>query len=176
MKITRRKLRGLISEAMKGFKDPTDDPRFSDPSYSGGPGSYTLMSDDDGRRQTGISIEMAFYDSRHPLFGGSATGFGGDIEFSDYGVDSADELTEEQYRRIESDVMMIVNHPASRLEDNEKYEASQEFIDAMQGNDSNTGTYFYPVFEEGSSYDGPDDFSYDPYERMGNFGPDMFSR
>ena len=169
MKITRRKLRGLISEAMKGFKDPTDDPRFSDPSYSGRPGSYTLMSDGDGRRQTGLSIEMAFYNNSHPLYVG-------DIEFYNYGADSSDELTEEQYRKIESDVMAIVLHPASRLEDNEKYEASQEFIDVMKGNDSDTGVYFYPVFDEDSNYDGPDDFNYDPYGSMGNFGPDMFSR
>ncbi len=176
MKITRRILRGLISEAMKGFKDPTDDPRFSDPSYSGGPGSYTLMNDADGRRQTGISIKLAFYDGSHPLFRGSPTGMYGDIEFSDYGADIADELSEAQYRKIEADVMAIVSHPASRLEDNEKYEASQEFIDAMQGNDSDTGVYFYPVFDEDSNYDGPDDFNYDPYSSMGNFGPDMFSR
>lgn len=176
MKITRRKLRGLISEAMKGFKDPTDDPRFSDPSYIGGPGSYTLMSDDDGRRQTGISIEMAFYDGSHPLFRGSPTGMYGDIEFSDYGADSADELSEVQYRKIEAEVMAIISHPASRLEDNEKYEASQEFIDAMRGDVNSTGTYFYPVFDDADDYDGPDDFDDDPYSYMGNFGPDMFSR
>jgi hypothetical protein len=169
MKITRRHLRKLINESIKGFKDPTDDPRFSDPSYSGGPGSYTLMSDDDGRRQIGISIEFSFYDSSHPLYVG-------DIEFYNYGVDSVDELSEEQYREIESQAMEIVSHPASRLEDNEKYEASQEFIDAMRGDENSTGTYFYPVFDESSDYDGPEDYDDDPYSYMGNFGPDMFSR
>ena len=176
MKITRRKLRGLISEAMKGFKDPTDDPRFSDPSYIGRPGSYTQSYDFDDKKQTGISIEMAFYDGSHPLFRGSPTGMHGDIEFSDYGADSADELSEAQYRKIEEDVMAIVSHPASRLEDNEKYEASQEFIDAMRGDENSTGTYFYPVFDDAGDYDGPDDFDDDPYSYMGNFGPDMFSR
>jgi len=176
MKITRRTLRRLISEAMKGFKDPTDDPRFSDPSYSGGPGSYYQSYDFDGKRQTGISIELAFYDGSHPLFRGSSTGFGGDIEFSDYGADSADDLTEEQYRQIESEVMKIILHPASRLEDDEKYEASQEFIDAMRGDENSTGTYFYPVFDDADDFDGPDDFDDDPYSYMGNFGPDMFSR
>ena len=168
MKITRRKLRGLISEAMKGFKDPTDDPRFSDPSYIGRPGSYTQSYDFDDKKQTGLSIEMAFYDNSHPLHVG-------DIEFYDYGADSADELSEEQYRKIEAEVMAIISHPASRLEDNEKYEASREFIDAMRGDENSTGTYFYPIFDESDDYDGPDDFDDDPYSYMGNFGPDMFS-
>ena len=176
MKINRRQLRGLINEAMRGFKDPTDDPRFSDPSYSGGPGNYTYISDDDGRRQTGISIEMAFYDGSHPLFRGSPTGMYGDIEFSDYGAATSNELSEDQYRKIEADVMAIVNHPASKLEDDERYEASQEFIDAMRGDENSTGTYFYPMFEEVDDYDGPDDYDDDPYAGMGNFGPDMFSR
>ena len=100
----------------------------------------------------------------------------GDIEFYNYGVDSVDELSEAQYREIESLAMAIVSHPASRLEDNEKYEASQEFIDAMRGDENSTGTYFYPVFDESGDYDGPDDYDDDPYSYMGNFGPDMFSR
>lgn len=169
MKITRRHLKKLINEAMRGFKDPTDDPRFSDPSYSGGPGSYTLISDDEGRRQTGLSIEMASYGDKHPLYVG-------DIEFYGYGADTSDELTEEQYREIEADAMKIVLHPASGLEDSEKYEASQEFIDAMSGDTNSTGTYFFPVFDEVDDYDGPDDYDYNPYDGMGNFGPDMFSR
>ena len=169
MKITRRHLRALINESIKGFKDPTDDPRFSDPSYSGGPGSYTLMSDDDGRRQTGLSIEMAFYDNNHPLHVG-------DIEFYNYGADTSNELTEAQYRKIEADVMAIISHPASRLEENEVYEASQEFIDAMRGDESATGTYFYPIFDDSDDYGGPDDYDDDPYSYMGNYGPDMFSR
>ena len=169
MKLTRKKLRSLINEAMRGFKDPTDDPRFADPSYLGGPGSYYQSYDIDGKRQTGISIELAFYDNSHPLHVG-------DIDFYHYGADTADELTEEQYRKIEEDVMAIISHPASKLEDNEKYEASQEFIDAMRGNENSTGTYFYPVFDESDVYDGPDDYDDDPYSYMGNFGPDMFSR
>ena len=169
MKITRRKLKSLINEAMKGFKDPTDDPRFSDPSYSGGPGSYTLLSDEVGRRQTGISVEIPFYDNNHPLHRG-------DINFYEYGAEYEEDLSEQQYRKIESDVMAIISHPASKLEENEKYEASQEFIDAMRGNENSTGTYFYPIFDEPDDYDGPDDFDDDPYSYMGNFGPDMFSR
>lgn len=169
MKITRSKLRGLINESMKGFKDPTDDPRFSDPSYLGSPGSYYQSHDFDGKKQIGISIEMAFYDNNHPLYVG-------DIMFYDYGAETENDLTEAQYRKIESDVMAIISHPASRLEDNEKYEASQEFIDAMQGDENSTGTYFYPAFDDASDFDGPDDFDDDPYSYMGNFGPDMFSR
>ena len=170
MKITRKQLRKMINESIRGFKDPTDDPRFSDPSYSGGPGLY-YQSYDDGKKQIGISIEFPSYDSSHPLYVG-------DIEVYNYGVDSVDELSEEQYREIESQVMEIVSHPASRLEDNEKYEASQEFIDAMRGDENSTGTYFYPIFEEIDDYDEPDDYDDydDPYVGVGNFGPDMFSR
>jgi len=168
MKISKKYLRRLINESINESNLPPGTRQSDiDDYYYGG---------DDDVRQTGLSIEMAFYDPSHPLFRGSPTGMYGDIEFSDYGADSAHELSEEQYRKIEADVMAIVNHPSSRLEANEVYEASQEFIDAMQGNSSNTGTYFYPVFGEDNSYDGPDDFDYDPYETAGNFGPDMFSR
>ena len=112
---------------------------------------------------------MAFYDNSHPLHVG-------DIEFYFYGADTANDLTEAQYEKIEADVMAIISHPASRLEDDEKYEASQEFIDAMRGDENSTGTYFYPIFDDADDFDGPDDFDDDPYSYMGNFGPDMFSR
>ena len=112
MKITRKILRELIIESMKGFKDPTDDPRFSDPSYSGGPGSYYQSYDFDGKKQIGISIEFPFYDSSHPMYEG-------DIEFYNHGVDSVDELSEEQinaYRILDNKLNELTTWDQGLLE------------------------------------------------------------
>lgn len=174
MKITRRQLKKVINESMKGFRDPTDDPRFSDPSYSGYPGSYTYMGDDiGGPRQTGISIEMAFYNASHPLFRGTTTGLFGDIEFSDYGADSVDDLTDQQYEKVMADAMAIIEHPASRLEENEREDAEQDLIGAMQG-DTNTGTYFYPKFDDTDDLIDRDPIP-DMYGPGGRYDPDIDS-
>ena len=72
--------------------------------------------------------------------------------------------------------MAIIEHPTSRLKGNERDDAKQELIGALQGDTNYTGTYFYPIFDDADDYGGPDDYDDDPYSYMGNYGPDMFSR
>ena len=65
MKISRNQLRNVINEAIQDkFQDPTDDPRFSDTSYSGRPGSYTYEDDDNDRELTGINVQLPFYQEK----------------------------------------------------------------------------------------------------------------
>tara|TARA_Y100000992_G_C21257379_1_gene489300 strand:- start:629 stop:1072 length:444 start_codon:yes stop_codon:yes gene_type:complete len=147
MKITRSKIKSLIRESIRGFKDRTDDPRFSDPSYAGSHGSYTLIRDDNDN-QIGIRVTIDPVDTV--------------LEFEDHSDDDISEMC-----------MAIIQ---KYLDEEYHEDAEQNLINALGGDDT-PDEYFEPVFEEeDDDYDGPDDFDDDPYSYMGNYGPDMFSR
>jgi len=156
MKISRSQLRNVINEVMQGFKEPSDDPRFSDPDWSGGPNSYYKDNDND-RKLTGINVQLPFYEATHALWKGNP------LELADFGEDK---------NAMRQFVEAIIAHPESKLEEEEKKEANAEFEAALKGESHD---FFSPVFDasDDDDYEGPDD-DYDDSE--GNFGLDMFSR
>ena len=148
MKITKNKIRSLIRESIRKFRDPTDDPRFSDPSYVGRPGNYTLTRSDTDDGLIGIRVTIDPVDTV--------------LEFEDHSYDDINEMC-----------MAIIQ---KYLDEEYHEDAEHNLINALGGDDT-PDEYFEPVFEEeDDDYDGPDDFDDDPYDYMGNYGPDMFSR
>ena len=162
MKISRNQLRNVINEAIQDkFQDPTDDPRFSDTSYSGRPGSYTYEDDDNDRELTGINVQLPFYEEKgHFLWKGKQ------LLLSDF---DGDELAMGKF------VEAIIAHSDSQLSPEEKIAANAEFKAALKGESHD---FFSPAFDasDDDDYEGPDE-DYDDYDDSeGNFGPDMFSR
>ena len=78
MKITKNKIRSLIRESIRKFRDPTDDPRFSDPSYVGRPGNYTLTRSDTDDGLIGIRVTIDPVDTV--------------LEFEDHSYDDINEM------------------------------------------------------------------------------------
>ena len=147
MKITKNKIKSLIRESIRKFKDRSDDPRFSDPSYAGSHGSYTLTRGDTDEGHIGIRVMI---DPINTI-----------LEFEDHSDDDIDEMC----------MAIIEEYLPEEFHD----DAEQNLISALRGDDS-PDDYFEPVFEEDDDdYDDYDDDD-DPHSPMGNYGPDMFSR
>ena len=168
MKITRRQIRKLVAESLDRGRIRqmimTEQSNLPDDTYDYMIDDY--FEDNVGAPgQIGLDIVMTYYDEKHPLYRGQTDGLlGGEIEFEDYDIrfDAATgrRLTDDEvYDKVIEIATKIIEHPASRLEGtldedspefkeipNEKYDASQELIDAMRGNTSNTGFYFMPMF------------------------------
>jgi hypothetical protein len=147
MKITKNKIRSLIRESIRKFRDPTDDPRFSDPSYSGRPGSYTLTRGDADEGHIGIRVMIKPINTV--------------LEFEDHSDDDISEMC----------MAIIEEYLPEEFHD----DAEQNLINALRG-DVSPDDYFEPVFEEDDDDYDDDDYDDDPYAYAGNYGPDMFSR
>jgi len=123
MKITKTKIRSLIRESIRKFRDPTDDPRFSDPSYEGRPGNYTLMGSGNDLGHTGIRVMI---DPINTV-----------LEFEDHSDDDINEMC----------MAIIEEYLPETFHD----DAEQNLISALRGDDS-PDNYFEPVFEEDDVY------------------------
>ena len=146
MKVSRSKIRSLIRESIRRFKDRTDDPRFSDPSYAGSHGNYTLIRDEHDNH-AGVRVNI------NPI--------NTVLKFEDHSADDIDEMC----------MAIIEEYLPEEFHD----DAEQNLISALRGDDS-PDDYFEPVFDEvPGKYDDYDDDD-DPHSHMGNFGPDAFSR
>ena len=183
-RLTRKNLRTMILKTITEAKwrDPTDDPRFSDPSYGGGPGLYYSIDDEPDKFQEGISIVFVDWDSNHALWPDhlSSSMYDVRIEFSDFVEDfdkwrNSGSLTTAEEKAIEEYGEALIAHPDSKLSEEKQEEALEELGIAINGGET-SGEYFEPFYEgddqsDDYDYDGPDDY-YDPGH---NFGPDVWS-
>ena len=121
--------------------------------------AFETFSDDD-RRVTGLIILLPFYEKSHDLW------TGGDLDFSDLNFEE---------HAIRQFVEALIAHPDSQLEPQEEAQALEDFENALKGNNTE---FFAPKFDDGDDIDYDDDYNHEPnpYETIGNFGPDMFSR
>tara|TARA_R110002153_G_scaffold89235_6_gene218616 strand:- start:239 stop:1165 length:927 start_codon:yes stop_codon:yes gene_type:complete len=124
--------------------------------------AFETFSDDD-RRVTGVNIMLPFYEESHEMWRG---GFAGDLDFSDLNFEE---------NAIRQFAEALIAHPDSQLEPQEEAQALQDFENALKGNNTE---FFAPKFDDGDDIDYDGDYNHEPnpYDTVGNFGPDMFSR
>ena len=123
--------------------------------------AFEPLNDND-QRVTGLNIMLPFYEESHKMWQGGNTG---DLDFSDLNFEE---------NAIRQFVEALIAHPDSQLEPQEESQALVDFEEALKGN---SAEFFAPKFDEADvDYDGDYNHEPNPYDTVGNFGPDMFSR
>jgi len=178
IKITKRQLRELVLEAFGPYVVKTG----SEEEYQAGIEAQgeQFTGVDDGKEEspsgkslvnqfldstlivTGLNIMLPFYEESHDMWAGGNTG---DLDFSDLNFEE---------NAIRQFVEALIAHPDSQLEPQEESQALVDFEEALKGN---SAEFFAPKFDEDDvDYDGDYNHEPNPYDTVGNFGPDMFSR